>query len=304
MKKLYIYFTDTDFIFVEKNKGLTKLNDYGSVKLPSGYIKNGIIIKADELITFVEGVLERTTIKSKKVNLLLHEKIVDYKKFPLPENIKEKNIGKYIDSQLGEELILPFSDPIIDYRYTNMSGTTEAIIFAASAKVIASYVSLLNRVGLTVVDTDIPALATHRSFHITKGGVLPLEDEVMFVNVYDNLICINIFRRQFPFFKILSDSGIDFKKENYKEIIQSVQDEIYRMKNYYEWNINHGEVKINKAVVVPMTSDEELDNMLIKEIITDNMTGVGQLVFYNPKDENNLYDINVKYLLAMSSSLL
>ncbi|XMB87275.1 pilus assembly protein PilM [Mycoplasmatota bacterium WC44] len=304
MKKLHIYFTDTDFIFVEKRNGLSSLNDYGSVKLPEGYIKNGVIEKFDELVGFVEGVLDRTKVKSSRAHLLLHEKIVDYKKFALPEGIKENKVSEYINSKVGDELILPFNDPVIDYKYTNINGYPEAIIFSVSKEVINLYTKLLERVGLKIVKTDVPALAIHKAFHVTRNGITPFEDETMFVNVYANIISINVFRRQYPFFNIIAESGIEFKKENYKDIIQNVQDEIYRMNNYYEWNVNKGKVKIKKAIIVPLTSDEEFDALMVKQIIADNMTGISHLSFYNPNDENNLYNLNIKYLLTMSSSLI
>ncbi len=303
MKTLSMFFTDSDFTFVEKNNGKSKLIEYGTVRLPEGYIKNGIIAEFDELATFIEGILSRTKITSKRVNLLLHEKAATVKVFPLPEDLKENRIGKYLYSMLDTELVLPFTDPILDFEVSHLNGVPEAIVFAASNKLVSDYIDLLAVVGLKVVTTDIPALSTHRLHQVTKEGFVPDDDETMFVNVYDNLISINIFNRRYPMFNTVLDKDVDISTGEYAEFIQDVQDEIYRMNNYYKWNLNKGKSNVTKVVITPMSSQDELNTEIERVMTENNMSGIESVHFYDNNDINNIYDVNVRYLITMSNTI-
>lgn len=303
MKRLSIFFTDTDFVFVEKRRGFKKIKEYGTVKIPKGYIVNGIIEQFDELHKLVEYVINRTKISTKKVNLLLHEKIVSFKKYPIPEVVKKNGIQAFLETQFNVDLVLPFSDPVMDVKISDNNGQRDALIFAASKSSLNSYIKLLESVGLSVVKTDVPSLAAHRAYSVTRKGVKDFEENVMFVNVYKNMLSINIFNNQYPVFSIVSDIQ-DIPNGNYQDFAQAVQDEIYRMNNYYVWNVNKGETLITKAIIVPMTGDNELDENIVRTIIDNNMTNIEHLIFYNPNEEDNLYDIYVKYILTMSNSLV
>ncbi|XMB66502.1 pilus assembly protein PilM [Mycoplasmatota bacterium zrk1] len=304
MKTLSVFFTDYEFIFVEKGRGIKKLKEYGTVKLPDGYIVNGIIEKLDELSTLVEDVIKRTKISTSKVNLLLHEKIVSVKRYPLPSEVKNKDLENYLKTRMNVDLVLPFSDSLMDVKVSEVNGEREAFIFAASERHLNSYVKMLYKAGLKVVKTDIPALAAHRAYSISKYGIQDFENDIMIVNVYHNMLSINIFNKQYPIFSIVSDIPNYESSTHYNDFAQRVQDEIYRMNNYYVWNINKGNETVKKAIIIPMTGDDLLDENLVRIIINNNMTNVGHLVFYNPNDENNLYDVYVKYLLTMSNSLI
>jgi len=304
LRKLNVFFTDSEFIFVEKARGLKRLKEYGTAKIPEGYIQNGIIKRPKELAILVEDVLKRTRITSSKVNLLLHEKIILFKKFPLPEDLKNRDVHSYLRSRLSIDLVLPFDDPVMDVKIETVDDEKFAYIYAASENVLNSYISILLKAGLAVVNTDVPALAAHRAYYMTSKGVKEFEPQVMFVNVYKTMLSISIFDYEFMNFSIVSDIPLTYAKNDPDEFAQRIQDEIYRMNNYYVWNVNKGDIELTKAVIAPITGDDKLDEYLVRSMVTENQTNIQHLVFYNPHDEERMYDIYIKYLFAMSYSLM
>lgn len=302
MKNISIYFTDSDFIFVEKGRGVSKLTDFGSAKIPKGLIQNGKIVQFEKLAKFVDSVLSYSKITARNTNLLLHEKIVTYITLEIPEEVKPRNYDKYIRTEVEEKQLLPFTDSVIDYEISIHNGVRKAFVFGVSEEVVSDYVKLLKEVGLRVTLTDVPALASHRTFYSDKP-LAATEAETMFVNVYNTLISINIFSNQYPIFNVIFELKHEVVPDNYNAIIQDIQDEVYRMNNYYEWNINHGKSRIDSAVFFPMTSEAGLNNFIIQKLKDDNQTGVSQINFYDVEAEQAPYDVSVKYLLTMSRTM-
>ncbi len=302
MKMLSVFFTDREVIMVEKRKGFTPLSDYVSAKMPEGYIVNGKIEMFDELVEFLEGIISRTKITAKKTNLLLHEKIVTFKLYDLPEDIKERKIRKYLESKMDAESGLPFSDPIIDYHVSYIKGIKEAIVFGASNSLVEKYKELLEAVGLTLFSTDIPALSSHRLLSSVEEEDSKV-DHVMFAHVYDNIVSLTFFNRQYPQFNFISDLEEKLEDLDPDDFIQIVQDEIYRMSNYYVWNLNKGTFRIDQAVIIPMTSKEEMNTHLIESVKSNNLSGVENVVFLESILNESLYDVDLKYLLAISNTL-
>jgi len=302
MKILSMFFTDSEVIMVEKKKGLAPLSEYVTAKLPEGYIVNGIIEKYDELVVFVEGVISRTQISAKHVNLLLHEKIVTYKAYVLPDTLKDRQTRKYIETKIESEQGLPFNDPIIDFHISYMKGTKEAIVFGASRALVEKYDNLLTEVGLKLITTDMPALSSHRLYKHLYSDEETQEDYTMFANIYDNIISINFFNRQYPEFNFVSEFEDPIHNADGSDFVQAIQDEIYRMSNYYVWNLNKGKFKIDKAIIVPMTSIDEYNDLIVSTMSDNNLSGVDNLFFFESNENDMVYDVDVKYLLTMSNT--
>ncbi len=301
MADLSIYFTDTDFIFVEKRVGSPKLKDYGAAKIPEGLIQNGRIKDIKKLTKFVETVLSYSSVTARRTNLLLHEKIITYSTFQIPESVKQRNYSSYINKKVKEESATPFSDPIFDYDVAQVNGETRAVVISTSESIMNDYIQILSNVGLRVNKTDAPALASYKMYFFNKD-VQYHETNLMFVNIYNKMISINIFSENVPVFNVIFDNTVDLKEDAFDNAIQTIQDEIYRMNNYYEWNINQGKVSITSAIILPFTSNIDLNEHICKSLKEDNQTGIENIRFLDPELDIP-FDVHIKYMLTMANAL-
>ena len=139
-----VYFTDSEFSFIEKADGYNmKKLKYSSVKLPPGTIENGIIYREEKLIKIIKDTFKLFKIKSRRVNLVVHEELFTFRKIEVPIIYKPTEIGDYIESQIGKTIMIPFDEMKMDYIIHRKSEDAyEVIMFYAPKEELKSYVNL------------------------------------------------------------------------------------------------------------------------------------------------------------------
>jgi type IV pilus assembly protein PilM len=264
------FFTDHEFSFIEKPDGYNmKKLKYSSVKLPVGTIENGIIYKEELLLKTIKEAFKLFKIKSKRVNLVIHEELFTFRKIHVPIMYKPNEIGEYIESQVGKSIVIPFDEMKMDYVIHKKSEDYyEVIMFYAPKNELKAYVDLFYEMNLVVVKTDIPPLALHRLFYYRKyeDSELKFEHDIMFAAVFDDTYSLYIFDEEIPIFSIVQN--INVNQVDKKQYLGIIDQEIAKINNYYRYNLNNGERQVEKVVFFNMTTrytDEEMHDFFFEE---------------------------------------
>lgn len=264
------FFTDNEFSFIEKPDGYNmKKLKYSSVKLEPGIIENGIIYKEDKLLRILKETFKMFKIKSRRVNLIVHEELFTFRTIEVPIIYKQNEIGTYLKSQFGKTIMIPFEDIVMDYViHRKTEDAYQVIMFYAPASELKSYVSLFYEMNMQVVKTDIPPLSLHRLYYYRKGedSDMTFDKDVMFVAVFEDTYSMYIFDEEIPIFSLVQNQNTkSMENEKYLSMLDS---EISKITNYYRFNINSGDRMIQKLVIFNMTNkltNEEFNDYFVEE---------------------------------------
>lgn len=303
LTKMNIFFNDVGFSFVCKKDGFSKIQKYGTVKLPTGAIENGEI-KDKELVTeIIKETFKLYKIRASRVNILLSWELYSFRKAMIPIDVMEKELKKYIRSQIGKTINLPYEDPLFDvHEYRVLEEEKEIIIFSVSESKVRDYFDLFEDIEITVSGFDLMSLAAHRLYYIRKTNDKEFESNVMFVNCFEKSISISIFEENIPVFMLSTE--LDFKNEewDFEAYFGKVSDEIYRIANYYKFNINKGQKEVKKLILYSGLLNDSYNYQLVEEIRKSESTI--EIEFF---DLSNIEDhlethINPRYYLPLAAS--
>ncbi len=264
------FFTDSEFSFIEKPDGYNmKKLKYSSVKLPKGTIENGIIYKEEALLKIIKDTFKLFKIKSRRVNLIIHEELFTFRKIEVPIIYKPSEIGEYIKSQIGKTIMIPFDDMKMDYIIHRKSEDHyEVIMFYAPKHELKTYIDMFYEMNMQVVRTDIPPLSLHRLYYYRKyeDSDVKFETDIMFVAIFDDTYSIYIFDEEIPIFSLVQNLNVT-EMEGAK-YITVLDQEIAKISNYYKFNINSGDRSIEKLVLFNMSNkftNEDLNKYFFEE---------------------------------------
>ncbi len=250
------YFTDNEFSFIEKQDGYNmKKLKYSSVKLPPGTIENGIIYKEERLMKLIKDTFKLFKIKSRRINLIVHEELFTFRKIEVPIIYKPTEIGDYLEAQIGKTIMIPFDDMKMDYIiHKKNEDSYEVIMFYAPRHELKSYVDLFYEMNMQVIKTDIPPLALHRLYYYRKHDDMSVqfETDIMFLAIFDDSYSLYVFDEEIPIFSLVQNLNItELQGEKY---LDTLDQEIAKISNYYRFNMNNGDRTIEKLVLFNMST--------------------------------------------------
>ncbi len=264
------FFTDSEFSFIEKPDGYNmKKLKYSSVKLPKGTIENGIIYKEEKLLNIIKDTFKLFKIRSRRVNLIIHEELFTFRKIEVPIIYKPTEIGEYIESQIGKTIMIPFDDMKMDYIIHRKSEDHyEVIMFYAPKHELKTYMDMFYEMNMQVIRTDIPPLSLHRLYYYRKyeDSDVKFDTDIMFVAIFDETYSIYIFDEEIPIFSLVQNLNI--AEMDSKKYISVLDQEIGKISNYFKFNINAGDRSIEKLVLFNMSNkftNEELNAYFYEE---------------------------------------
>jgi len=267
---LNIFFTDKEVSFIEKPDGYAmKRLKYSSVELPAGIIENGVIYRDEKLLKILKDTFKLFKIRSRTVNLVVHEELFTFRKIEVPIIYKPNEIGDYIEQQMQKTIMVPFEDMKMDYViHSKSEDHYEVIMFYAPKHELKSYVSLFYHMNMQVTRTDIPPLALHRLYYYHKheNPDLEFENDIMFIPVFNETYSLYIFDEEIPVFSLMQNvQAKNLSADRYLDVIDT---EIVKIANYYKYNLHNGDRNIKKIVIFNMSSifsNEDLEEYFIEE---------------------------------------
>lgn len=287
--QLSMFFTDDGFGFVERKPGSLEIENFGEVKLNKGTIKNGYIKEPEILLEKIKSVFKSFKIKAKSVKMVINEQNTILRQLMIPKkDLGSMTIGEYVRSQLGKTIHFPFKTPALDFHVLDENiDAYQVIVFIADESLLHDYHDIFDAMGMTEAFFDLPQLALYKMYYKDDEYVQPVEEEVkeqpvvklgrrsvnkkikqedlgameglMIVTLYDSLISLIVFDKEYPVFSLLEEfDGL----ENYYDVVESY---VSRISNYYKFNMHGGKKAIKQTVFFNFT------NKLTDEVIKDEL---------------------------------
>ncbi|MDD5040430.1 MAG: pilus assembly protein PilM [Patescibacteria group bacterium] len=141
---------------------------YGRVKLASGIVEDGRVLRRDALIEAIQGVLasaQPRPIKTRDVVLSIPESKTFIHVFQLPSVISPENIGESIQYEAEATIPVTFDQVYHDYHILERRADNQDVLYVAGFKyAIDDYRSVVEEAGLRPLAVEPESLALARAF--------------------------------------------------------------------------------------------------------------------------------------------
>ena len=149
-------------------KGVTTLERFGQVALPSGAVRDGEVVDVDAVAAAVKQLWAQAKFSSKKVAVGVANQKVVVRQVDLPW-MPQAELRKALAFQVQDYVPMPVEQAILDFHpleeFTNESGARmlRVLLVAAGRDMVTSAVDAVTRAGLTPSLVDLTSFAVLRS---------------------------------------------------------------------------------------------------------------------------------------------
>lgn len=248
--------------------------------LPEGVVVDGSIKDFEKLSMILEQSISDWGIKGKKVRFITPDSAVSVRKVKVPLELSEDEIKGYLYLELGNNIHLPFEEPVFDFVLLNENeNDKEILLFAAPETMIKEYTELLDSVKLTASVADLSSLSMYR--YLYKMQKVTQKENTLLIEVKLDSINFSIFENLKPIFTrhmqldgemrdwtyhIDTETQCFYKyelkdREPLLVQFQDVTKEIEKIINFYRFSIHQGDQQITQIILVG-------DNPYIDELLT------------------------------------
>lgn len=311
--ELNISINDEGIGFVEKEPGMTEVGNYSEIRLPKGVIKNGYIKEPEILLEKLKTIFKNFKIKSKNVRWIISEQNAILRDITISkDDIQGKSVEDYIKSQIGKTLHFPFKKPIF-HHFVKEEKTDQLriILYILDENMLHDYLDVFDRLHVRNVSFEMPALALFRLYYqenedkseeaAAKKRSSDINEEdlidgLMVYQMFDSMFSLTVFEKEFPVFSLMDDV------EDGSRIYETTEQYIFRIANYYKFNLNDGKKQINKIVVFNLTSNKTNDD--VRTELDVRLKGLNYEVFdMNKKSEYYEKILPTSCYVALAASL-
>ncbi|PKM83458.1 MAG: hypothetical protein CVU88_02885 [Firmicutes bacterium HGW-Firmicutes-13] len=263
-----------------EKKGL-KLSCYGFIETPKEAVTDGKIIDPAAVAVRLKVLLKRKHFKGNRVVTSISEEYVIFRHLVLPK-MSFKELMEVMKYEAQKYINVPLKEVIYDWfplRYMN-EGEMEVLFVAAPRSIIQGYMEVMIRAGLYPVGIEVDVLALVRNFHFYMKAGKNTEGQEnkssILLNIgtkNSNMVIIEgrryCFSRTVPlrgsYFtgKVMETDNmlwekVEYKKKdpdllNYKGSVSAAVDlvkEIQRTIEYYLYQVEDGEINLNKIFIM------------------------------------------------------
>lgn len=257
-----VFFTDQTISFFQQTPFLEQAA-FGTISLEKGAIDNGYIKEPESVLKSLLELFKKFNVFPRKITLLIHDQNLLIRDVKIdPKELGKKAIEQYLIEQIGKTLHFPYPNPVITHFIREQDESLIRVIaLITDGLLLHGYHDIFDRVKAKDVQYEISAIPLYNVYH---NKVSNIDENVMFVNVYNEMFSIQIIEKGFPIFNLIEET--DAGKEEFALNIENFVD---RISNYYKYNLRKGKQSISKVLVFNMNDDfshDELENLLIKRL--------------------------------------
>lgn len=256
-------------------RNVTSLNEKA---IPSGLIKHGRILDEIEFFNFMKETVREWGIKRRSVQFYVPDSLVIMKKVTFPANLKEDQIKRHLNLELGHTLYLPFDNPIFDVfplpyeepmetKETSGEPVREGLLFAVPQEEVQKYTEIFADSGLRPIAADVRSIGIYRYFNYMRPSFTG--DAYLFIEINLSSVLISIFSQNIPEFMRYIDLDFQHKdwqstknengtiqwsysgnKEELNHLIEEQLVELERIMNFYRYSIHKGEKSVSEIILL------------------------------------------------------
>lgn len=283
----------------------THVHSFGETYIPSGVIKNGMIVDANSFELLLRNCVSKWGLKKKNIHFIVPDAYVIVRKQQIPADITEEEIQGYINLELGHSIHLPFESPTFDFiQLGQKEDKQEIMLFASPENLVVSYATMFEKAKLNPVSADLSSLSLMRLYEESK---LTNEKELLLVKLDVSDANITIFHGTTPVFmqnqKFSYEDSIEFSSDGMtvrnKEMVMTEMDELMeemdRILHFYKYSFMGGSGNMQKLLLVG-------DHPLLEEVygmMRNRLPFAVEFMYASSVKVNNDEDLRPKYYPAL-----
>ncbi|WP_424766781.1 pilus assembly protein PilM [Paenibacillus sp. sgz302251] len=232
-----------------KKKKTWEMESYGYMPFEAGWIEDDHFTAVDELSSRLKQWVKQEKLIGTAVTLSVPTSQVIIRKLQI-EASNPKELKQLVELEVETTLHLPFENPVYDYiNVSAKDGYYDVLIFASPQKWILQCVEVLESAGLKVRHSELASSALARAMQEERPAPLT---SAMLINLDKSNTEVYMFHNGYPvFMRVMNEyEQLTIDEEGLSpELIASMNAEVSRLLNFYQYSIHEGQSRITHTTV-------------------------------------------------------
>lgn len=234
---------------VKRKKKGWEIDRTGFLPFADGVILEDQFTGVDELRGRLKEWVKKERLQGKSIHLSIPTSQIIIRKLQIA-TANPKELDQLIDLEVETALHLPFLNPVYDYIAAGSEEqATNILLYASPQNWIKQCIELLQSAGLKVKHAELPSTAFARAIQAQYKD--SLEDTIL-VHLDDANVEVYMFHEGNPvFMRVINEYDYSGSEDGSftPELITSINAEIARLLNFYQYSIHDGQTRINQAII-------------------------------------------------------
>ncbi|MGY4764590.1 pilus assembly protein PilM [Paenibacillus caseinilyticus] len=254
-KQIGITVDSGGFRYIQVKKNKASAANHSMLKLPQGTIVEDQIVDEELLRQEVQRWVHQEKLKGASAILSIPTSQIIIRRMKIGST-KASELRGLVELEVETALRLPFEDPVYDYiPVASDEESTTVLVYAASRKLIDSYVNVLEEAGVKVKDAEISAFALARAIQAQQFEKL---EETMLISLDEAQLEIYLFHNGNPVFMrtislqdpyAMDPFAADHSQGLTPDQIPEITAELSRILSFYQYSIREGASRIVDIIV-------------------------------------------------------
>lgn len=261
-KQVYIIIQETVLRYIAgEPAGFHKGNTYGSLELPQGTIRQGILEDKDQLTKTVQKLVEENSWRGRDLLFTLPDQAVTLRQHQVPKQLKREEIKPFLYTELEHSIQLPFEDPVLDFEVLEEGEESNTILLVAyPGKRVEAYQQAFKEAGLQPIAADLASLTLYRLY--IEQYKETSEDHLLLLQWNRSGLILTAFHQDMPLFirqpqtsfgnlqdHMEQDLFYQEEADRARAYLEEQLTEIERFMDFYRYSVMNGEAGITKLLV-------------------------------------------------------
>ncbi|WP_068674673.1 type IV pilus biogenesis protein PilM [Oceanobacillus sp. Castelsardo] len=233
-----------------KSNTMNGLMEHGQIEIPQGTIQDGRLINKAVFTEVVNQLVHQHKWKRKNLFIAMPDDTVVIRQIQIPASLTKDEAKSYIYTQIGNQIYLPFSNPVIDIELLDTEeGKHHVLLYAYPKEKLTEYIDAFQNAGLNPTAADLTSLSIYRYYYKNKSDD---KKHVLLIHWNNDSLSLTIIQEHKAVFTRhikVNDISTDLEEESLMQYVNDYLIEINRIIDFYRYSITKGEYQINQLIL-------------------------------------------------------
>lgn len=257
-----------------KSNKMEGLQKHGELELPPSVLEEGKIMDKALFSELIRQLVHEHKWKRKKLLFAVPDDTVVIRQLEVPAALSREEAKGYIETQLGNSIYLPFSNPAIAIDFLEKQDDKQhVLLFAYPKEKITDYVDVFEQQGLRPVVADLTSLSVYRYYMATRQETT--QHHILLVHWNEDALVLTAFKENKPVFTRNMKVEQATEEVDIERTIDEYLIEINRIIDFYQYSITKGDAQIELLLLsgdypgLPILKQRFTESTLVVEDFTN-----------------------------------
>ncbi|MFT8362023.1 MAG: pilus assembly protein PilM [Sporolactobacillus sp.] len=221
-------------------------------ELTPDIVQAGKIVDEQAFTDILKDMVHAIGAKGKSVSFAIPETQLVLRKLDMPGLMTDADLKNYFFMEIGKKIQLPFDQPVFAFHTIAQDATgTKVILFASPESIVRHYMKIMRNAGLDPVSAEFASLGIERWLLYQHPDID--KQQRMYIQLEKEALTVTFFDQQVPLFvrqvRLPQVSRPDNASQS-DEFFMNASDEVGRMVDFYNYSVQAGETKLEKAYLI------------------------------------------------------